>query len=93
MTAVYDRGESRGSNEVRVATSGLDGTVMEGVGVYGARGAVVIRGAEGMKVTVAATDGKTVYVAVAASDEMTIPVAPGVYVVKAGNTVAKVNVN
>jgi len=93
VTAVYDRGESRGSNEVRVATSGLDGTVMEGVGVYGARGAVVIRGAEGMKVTVAATDGKTVYGAVAASDEMTIPVAPGVYVVKAGNTVAKVNVN
>lgn len=92
VTAVYDRGESRGSNEVRVATSGLDGTAVAGVGVYGARGAVVVRGAEGLKVTVAATDGKTVYSAVAASDDVTIPVGAGVYLVKAGGTVSKVHV-
>lgn len=92
VTAVYDRGESRGSNEVRVATSGIDAAEATGPVVYGARGAVVVRGAEGLKITVAATDGKTVYSAVARDSEVTVPVGAGVYVVKAGAVVAKVNV-
>lgn len=51
---------------------------------------IVVRGFEGQDVTIATLDGKKVASGVANSKEATFSVTPGIYVVKAGGTSAKV---
>lgn len=92
VKALYAEGSSRASNRatVQVGTTGIDAVAAAGnVTITTAEGAIVVTGAEGKAVTVAAVDGKTIYAGTAAATT-TVAVQPGVYVVKADTTVAKV---
>lgn len=57
--------------------------------VKAADGAIVVTGNAGQALAVYGTDGKTVYTAAAVTDA-TVAVVPGVYIVRAGATTAKV---
>lgn len=87
VTAVYDRGESRGSNVLTELVTGID-DVHAGISVYTRPGRICIDGAQGMKVTVAATDGKLIHNA-AAPASLTIDVMPGIYTVTVNGKTSK----
>lgn len=89
VTAVYTQGESRASNAVTVGpTSGVE-NVADGTVTISADGCVItVTGAEGRTVKVVSADGKLMHTSVAATTE-TIVLAPGVYIVTAGDAVAK----
>lgn len=92
VTALYDRlGESRGSNKAEVNVTGLT-DVSSTVLVRAAAGLIEISGAEGMPVAVYSLDGMTLFATDAAPVRLTLSVAEGVYLVKAGDCVAKVAV-
>ena len=92
VTAVYDNGESRYSN---IYTSDTNTGVVNvngdnKVSIYAAEHSIHIEGANG-KVVVTTVGGQQVFAAVTRA-RLTVNVAPGVYVVKAGNVVRKVTV-
>lgn len=92
VTAVYNHGESRGSNEATAEQgSGLSEMSEANISIATAPGQILISGAEGIKVMVASVDGKIIYTGKAA-DSMCIDVVNGIYIVSAGNVTAKVNV-
>ncbi len=88
VTAVYTVGESKASDKLLISTTGLD-QVVAGVEIVGEVGQIVVTGAEGLELSVVAVDGKVVYAATAQAKTVVNLVA-GVYVVKAGDKVAKV---
>lgn len=91
VTALYDKGESKGSNVAEITVddnSGIEAAT-SAITIEGADKAIVITGAEGLEVTISAVDGKTLF-AGEATATLTVPVAQGIYIVKAGNTVAKI---
>lgn len=90
VTAVYDKGESVGSNAVSVsyANSGVASAVVSGVSVVGGKGEIVVTGARDLEIRVVAVDGRTVAI-VPGTDRVVIPVASGVYVVMAGSRSVK----
>lgn len=92
VTVAYSTGESSPSNEARVSSS-VDDVMAQGtpVSVCGRDGAVIIDGACGQKVDVYGLDGRRV-ASVAAHGQTVIPASPGIYIVKAASTVAKVTV-
>lgn len=94
VTTVYadNRGESAGSNEAVITSTGGSGVnVLNGaVSVVVENGNIVVLNAVGEKVVVVATDGKTEYAGVASEAKTVIPVTKGVYVVKAANVIRKV---
>lgn len=61
-------------------------------GVYGVTGAIVAEGLEGQALAIYSADGKLIQYVRIASDRQNIPVQAGVYIVKAGNALAKVMV-
>lgn len=91
VTAVYTKdGESAGSNEVSVtaSVSGLDKvTALIHITVVDRR--IVITGAEGLEVTVAAANGSVIFSGIASSRTV-VEAAPGVYIVKTGDTSTKI---
>lgn len=88
VTVVYTVGESAPSLTVGVgSTSGID-DIVSATAVKVAARTIVVTNAQGT-VAVYAADGKAVYNEAAAKTN-TVTVAPGVYVVKAGETVTKV---
>lgn len=91
VSALYGKdGESRPGNTVALENSGIDGVVAaEDAEISSEAGAVVVLRAAGLTIEVADAAGRTVAVREGAT-MLRIPVAPGVYVVKAGSTVAKV---
>lgn len=89
VTAVYNRGESRLSNIVST-TSALGISENGLVNIVARDGNIVITGAEGMDISVYSTDGRVVFGTSDAAQTVRIPVASGIYLVKAGNTTAKV---
>ncbi len=88
VTAVYTVGESKASDKLLISTTGLD-QVVAGVEIVGEVGQIVVTGAEGLELSVVAVDGKVVYAATAQAKTV-VNLAAGVYVVKAGDKVAKV---
>ena len=89
MTAVYTQGESRASNAVTVGPSSGVENVADGTVKISADGCIItVTGAEGRAVKVVSADGKLMHASVAATTE-TIVLAPGVYIVSTGDTVAK----
>lgn len=93
VTATYLEGESRGSNRVEAQVGEVGGiaAVTNGsVTIEAANGTITVTGAEGKTLTISAVDGKNVFTTDAAKATTTVAVAQGVYVVKAGDTVAKV---
>ncbi|MDE6716506.1 MAG: choice-of-anchor J domain-containing protein, partial [Muribaculaceae bacterium] len=93
VTVVYkEHGESAGSNEVDVEITengGVDAVVASDVTVSTVAGAIVINGGEGETAQVVTVDGKLINNALL-TGETYVSVAPGVYVVKVNDTVAKV---
>ena len=91
VTVDYNKGESAASNsaEVRYESSAVN-AVGAGVAKIGVAGrSIVVTGAEGSDIMVYTADGKLVN-AVRGEAKTVIPAAQGVYVVKTGDTVAKV---
>ena len=91
VTAVYAEGESRHSNEVMAATSGIDGIAAGGITVKGEAGRIVVGGADGREVAVYGVDGIVFFHGVAKGD-VTVDVVPGLYIVVADSVTAKVRV-
>lgn len=92
VTAVYEnRGESRLSAPLRLKYSGVTDIAAGGnATVSAAKGAILVENAEGMTVSVTDTAGRVI---ARTEGSATIPVAPGVYIVKVGATVVKVLVH
>ncbi|MDE6668555.1 MAG: choice-of-anchor J domain-containing protein [Muribaculaceae bacterium] len=61
-------------------------------GVYGVTGAIVAEGLTGQALAIYAVDGKLMQYVNLTSDRQSIPMPSGVYIVKAGNALAKVMV-
>lgn len=93
VTAVYTEGESMKSNEISVDTSltGIGSTMAGDVTISASAGAPIVTGAEGMRVEIFATDGTTV-AALPGETHMSIDLQAGFYIVRVGNTVAKIAV-
>ena len=89
VTAVYDKGESRRSNEATVLISGLGDIDAAAVSVVARDGAVAVSGLADGEVTVYAVDGRTV-ASVRCRNTVSIPVAAGIYLVKAAGKTVKV---
>lgn len=91
VTALYDEGESTGSNAavVTVAKSGLDNVVLSAASVFTRKGEIVVTGAEGLAIAVVAIDGKTV-ASERGSAENVFAVTPGCYLVRIERSTVKV---
>ncbi|MCM1521769.1 MAG: choice-of-anchor J domain-containing protein [Muribaculaceae bacterium] len=87
VNVVYEKSVSGASNAVTIMFNDIDEIAADNLAINTEDGAIVVTGAEGMMVTVVAVDGKTLY---AAEGNARVSVLPGVYVVKAGEKVAKV---
>ncbi len=88
VTVVYNREESRASNEISVETSGVS-HLAAGIKVYAVKGAVVIEGALEYDATVVAASGRTMFRGVC-STRTEIAVPTGVYIVSINNKTIKV---
>ena len=88
VTAVYDKGESKGSEKLWLSTDGI-ADVTIGIVIAAGDNCLLISGAEGMNVSVASVDGKTVFFGKGKA-ELRIPVESGIYIVNAGNKVVKI---
>lgn len=94
VTAVYDKGESRPSEEAVAVVKGVDSGIsgaVAGFSVKAADGAIVIAGAAGRRVDVLTLDDRRVFGGVV-TDGARIGVTRGIYVVKAGETTMKITV-
>lgn len=92
VTVVYtDKGESAASNvaTVNFETSGVNAIGNGGLTITTEGRTIVILNAEGLPVTVADTAGAVIYNGIG-SAKTTVEAAQGIYMVKAGKTVAKV---
>lgn len=89
VTVVYDKGESAYSNIWTAHDSGLDGIAADGVKVSATTGAVIVEGAAGRTVRIAATDGRTVSSFIG-TDRDEVPLTAGIYMVTVGRRTHKV---
>ncbi|MDE6556365.1 MAG: choice-of-anchor J domain-containing protein [Duncaniella sp.] len=87
VIVVYTTGASAPSNDCKLTTSALD-SIFSGIAIKAVKGQIEITGAQGQALQVVAVDGKVIFSGIAA-EKNTVAVAPGVYVVKAGEKVAK----
>jgi len=90
VSAVYDRGESP-TTTINVAWTGLDTISGNCITIAVDGNDIVVTGAEGEIINVTAASGLTMTTQIADA-ETRIPVASGIYIVKAGSVVAKVAV-
>lgn len=91
VSVVYDKGESALSDAASAETSSISAIGTSSVSIAAGESCIIVGNAAGMEITVYTPDGKTVASATG-SARTEIAVAPGLYVVKAGTTVAKVAV-
>lgn len=91
VSVVYDKGESALSDAASAETSSISAIGTSSVTIAAGDGSIIVGNAAGMEIFVYTPDGKTVASATG-SARTEIAVAPGLYVVKAGATVAKVAV-
>lgn len=85
VTAIYNVGESRASNEIFPLGTSVDTVGDSAVTVKGLRGAIEVRGTNAV-VTVADMQGRVIY----RGEAGVIPASPGVYIVSFGRKAAKV---
>ena len=90
VVVIYTTGASAPSEGLTLTTSALD-SLYAGINITAGKGEVVITGAEGLAVQVVAVDGKVIFSGVA-EEKTSVAATTGVYVVKAGDKVAKVAV-
>ncbi len=89
VTTVYNRGESRMSNLVST-TSAIDGAEAAYMEVRSEGGCIIVTGADGERLSVYASDGRLVFATESAARTVRIPVAAGIYLVKASSATSKV---
>jgi hypothetical protein len=88
-TVVYDKGESRVSNEVVLDPSGIDSALDDSIRISSSKGLLTIRGAAGRLITIATADGKVVYRAKGA-EQTEIYLETGIYLVKVAERLVKI---
>jgi len=97
VSAIYDAGESIYSNPatVRITPSGIDTIGSDsdatGVTIRPIIGGVAIANADGLLIRIYTTDGRQLF-GITGTGNDSIPLAPGIYVVQAGQTTAKIAV-
>lgn len=91
VTALYDKGESAASNKVSTLTGSVDGITTGGITISAGTGVIAIANAAGVDISVYTADGRTAY-AGEGTDMTFVHVPAGIYVVRAGATIAKVAV-
>lgn len=91
VTAVYDSGESIYSNTVRAGRTALADATASGIEINAVDGAVEVSGANGDIITVCTVDGALIASFRATAFER-IPLAKGIYVIKAGAKTAKLQI-
>ncbi|MDE6415811.1 MAG: choice-of-anchor J domain-containing protein [Duncaniella sp.] len=91
VVALYAVGQSPASNvaTVNYNDTGIDNVYGDQLTISTVRNAIVVTGAAGQAVAAYAVDGKTIFSGMGKAKTV-IPAQPGVYVVKAGQTVKKV---
>lgn len=89
VTVVYDLGESRGSNDAVISMSGIAAIEGGNIRIGNVGHDLVVSGAEGCMTSVYTVDGTTIYRAIAPAT-LRLPLAPGIYIVTAGQTTAKI---
>lgn len=89
VSTVYDKGESKLSNTVRLASSGVISVGAENVTVTAGKGYLEVEATEGTVVTVSDSEGRTVKCTVSGGKER-IPLHAGVYVVMVDGNAVKV---
>lgn len=91
VKAIYDRGESPLSAGLKI-DSGTTDEAIAGIDIQGRDGEIVITGASGLDIEIATADGVVVYQTGNAPDTVRRAATPGIYIVRAGATVAKIAV-
>lgn len=91
VTALYDRGESRGSNSVYIETTGASAATAVSACVSVEARTIIVSGAQGSHVTISAADGKVLFYGTA-PEVLRHNAAQGVYLVSVDGTTAKVAV-
>ena len=81
MSAVYDKGESRLSDPVTVVNTAINPVTSLGLQVCTAKGVVMLKGADGLKVEIYSADGACVFSTASAANVCRVAAARGVYVV------------
>lgn len=89
VTVVYDRGESAPCEAASISAASGISDLGGGVKVSVERGALVVTGAEGQRLTVCSASG-LVMTDIEASSEERVPLAKGVYTLRVGNRTVKV---
>lgn len=90
VTALYAQGESRPARAVvNHIYSGVEEVEGSNVAIISKKGNIIVCNAEGLAVSIADLQGRLIYDG-KGLESMNFSVAPGVYVVRAGNTVAKI---
>lgn len=81
---------SRGtkSNDAIVSPAGIDSSIFVSA-IYASKGLIIIKNHLGEKVSISTLDGKIVSTFTSESDCAKVEVEPGIYIVKAGRTTAK----
>ena len=88
ITAVYEEGESRGSNAVEIDFTAVDEIDGNTVTINAVPGNIIIKGADGAHVTVVSYDGKVIFSGIGDA-ETNVSVTSGIYIVRAGSKTAK----
>jgi cleaved adhesin domain protein len=88
ITAVYEEGESRGSNAVEIDFTAVDEIEGNTVTINAVLGNIIIKGADGAHVTVVSYDGKVIFSGIGDA-ETNVSVTSGIYIVRAGSKTAK----
>lgn len=87
VTALYEEGESAYSPEFIADMSGVANITETAIRISGGNGEIIIETADSIGYTVYTTDGRT---AATGTTPDRIPAVPGIYIVRAASTVAKV---
>lgn len=90
VRAVYDRGEGPMSEAVAIVNNGAGEVAAQAITAEGAKGEVVVRGASDIYVEVMTAAGTDVFRGFSGRDELRVAAAPGVYIVRAGQTAIKI---
>ena len=90
ITAVYNAGESRPTNEVSVAHNGVIDLDLDQISVSSTKEGILIANAEGENIVVADLAGKVIYSGKAQSGITVIRTGKGVYIVRVSGRVVKI---
>lgn len=89
LPVLNDGSKGLNSNVLTVRTTGISGITDGNKAIYAAGGSIIVKGYEGLAIAVSAIDGKLIATSASARQSERFSVEPGIYLVKAGNNLAK----